>query len=236
MLNMKHFVLFQAILICCATIGVGVASPATDASTVHLMRGISLKKATIESNSPAILHFGAIELPATDVHLYSDITIQTSCNYLSGTFTTKTVRFSVRIAEDPERQAYRELARQMCEDWKDGEFLPQNREVFESGTNYVLLLLNAINIAHTEFLLWFDGRIIQGFDPLATFFYGQVADFTIGGVPVINSQNFLPSSKILRLFKRGTFGAANQQPGADPGWRVLFAFSRPRPRAAQAGC
>jgi len=28
----------------------------------------------------------------------------------------------------------------------------------------------------------------------------------------------------------------NERPGADAGWRVLFAFGRPRPRATQAGC
>lgn len=28
----------------------------------------------------------------------------------------------------------------------------------------------------------------------------------------------------------------NKRPAADAGWRVLFAFGHPRPRAAQAGC
>lgn len=28
---------------------------------------------------------------------------------------------------------------------------------------------------------------------------------------------------------------ANQRPGVDAGWRVPFAFQRPRPRATQAG-
>jgi hypothetical protein len=29
--------------------------------------------------------------------------------------------------------------------------------------------------------------------------------------------------------------APNQWPGVDVGWRLLFVFQRPRPRAAQAG-
>jgi hypothetical protein len=218
MQNLKRLVLFQVILICRAAIGVG--SPGTDTPPAHLMRGISLKKATIESNSPAVFRLGAVELPATDVHLLADITIQTSCNYFSGTFTNKTVRFSVRIAEDPERKAYHELARQMCEYWKDREllantekgFLPQDREVFQSGTNYVLLVAPS-STPHAGFLLWFGGRIIQGADPFATHFYGQVADFTIDGVPVMHGQKSLPPRKILLLFKRGTFGASNARSG-----------------------
>ncbi len=30
--------------------------------------------------------------------------------------------------------------------------------------------------------------------------------------------------------------AANERPGVDAGWLVLFAFQRPWPRATQAGC
>ena len=212
---------------------VAAASSGADAPMGQLMRGISLKRATIESNSPALLRLGEIELPATDVHLLADIRVQTSCNYFSGTFTNKTVRFSVRIAEDPERKAYHELARQMCDYWKDGEvlsntekgFLPQDREVFQSGADYILRVAPS-NIAHAGFLLWFDGRIVQGSDPFATFFYGQVAGFTIGGVPVMHGQKSLPPREILRLFKRGTFGASNEHPGVDAGWRGFPALQR----------
>ena len=32
-----------------------------------------------------------------------------------------------------------------------------------------------------------------------------------------------------------SWGPSNERPGADAGWRVLFAFGSPWPRAAQAG-
>jgi hypothetical protein len=214
MLDMKPFMLLLATVIWHTPL---VHTSAADAPSItHLMRGISLKEATIESNSPATLRLGGVELPATDLHLLAEITIQTSCSYFSGTFTNKTVRFSVRIAEDPQRKACHELAREICDHWKDRDvlsntekgFLAQDREVFQRGTNYILLA--APSSPEAGFLLWFDGRIIQGSDPLASFFYGEVATFTLDGLPVKPGQKCLPPGKILRLFKNGTFAASNK--------------------------
>jgi hypothetical protein len=40
---------------------------------------------------------------------------------------------------------------------------------------------------------------------------------------------------VIQVMKVRRIYRSNERPRVDPGWHVLFAFERPRPRAAQAG-
>jgi hypothetical protein len=198
------------LLLACAPIGPAVAG---ELDVARLLRGIYLTNATIGSTSPAILKLGQLEIPATDLHLVANVSIQTSCHFFWGTWTNRIVRFTVRIGEDPYRRACYELAREMCERWKDAQrladeergYLAQVDMVFQNGANYSLLIEPA-DVPQADNYLWFDGRIIQEPGTWGGYFHGGLAKFAINGVPRELRQESLSPRKIIRLFKRGAFG------------------------------
>jgi hypothetical protein len=189
------------------------SATADEAQITKLLRGIYLTNSTIESTSPSTLKLGQLEVPSTDLHLVAEVRVQTACiQLIRGIWTNKTVRFTVRIAEDPSKKACYELARDMCEHWKNAEqlaeeergTLPQFQMVFPNGTNYSLLIQR--DDPNGDNYLWYDGRIIQECGIWAGNFHGELATFTINGKPRDLYGKSLSPHKIMRLFKRGAFG------------------------------
>src|SRR4051794_11514688 len=52
---------------------------------------------------------------------------------------------------------------------------------------------------------------------------------------LVSFGRIVPHTRCHLYMQKNRHEPANKRPGADAGWRVLFAFVRPWPRAAQAG-
>ena len=140
------------------------------------LKGIELKAYSVKftGTDKAKLLGTALEFKNFDIT--APITVQTSCNYVSGTFETATSRYKLSVAPDTRDTARREFMRQIKAYWKakspeelkDYQYMPQEKFLWLNQGQYVLYLQPDNEREGATYLFYASGRVIrltfQGFE------------------------------------------------------------------------
>ncbi len=157
----------------------------------HSVKFIGTEKAKILNADVEFKNFGIV----------APITVQTSCNYVSGTFETTIARYKLSVASDTYDVARQEFMRQIRAYWKaknqeelkDYQYMPQEKFLWLNEEQYVLYLQPDNEWEGATYLFYASGQIIR------LTFEGFPATGGWGGISSFVTENLIfkfPATKI----------------------------------------
>lgn len=140
-----------------------------DSGQYHPLQGLSLKATTVVFEGLKKEKVLSTELEFSQYRIVAPVRVQTSCNYVSGTFDTAVAKYTLRVAADSKNIVRKEMLRQMRGYWKakdaeelrDYKYLPAEKYLWMQSGCYVLYQEPGNEWEGATYLFYASGKVVQ---------------------------------------------------------------------------
>jgi hypothetical protein len=135
----------------------------------NALQGILLKATSVTFDGVERAKVLGTSVELSKYSIVAPIEVQTSCNYVSGTFETAIARYTLSVAIDPTDAARREFVRQIRAYWKakdeeelrDYKYMPATKFLWMKSGRYVLYSQPDDELPGATYLFYTAGKVIR---------------------------------------------------------------------------